>query len=117
MDKGLAQKLVTQEAHANLAEVWFKFIGYVGATTIFHAAAEASGSLSLSVLKWVSFALLLNWVNYQVNKLTWAFFPSSSATSSTPNTKAVIISVFCTSFIMFGAYRLVHYLVSVLFNY
>ncbi|PYE30816.1 hypothetical protein DFP83_11314 [Idiomarina fontislapidosi] len=117
MDKSLVEKLVTQEAHANLAETWFKFIGYVGATALFEAAAEKADSTTLEILKWVCFALLFNWINYKVNKLTWALFPSTSATNTDPSVKAVSISVFSVSLIMFGVYHLVQYLVSVFLTY
>jgi len=113
INKELSVKLGTQEAHAIIAEAWFKFLGYTGATAIFHAAAEKVGSYPLVILKWVCYLLLFNWVNYQINKLIWFAFPSTDIVNAKPSDKAIGISVFVSSVLMLCIYKFVFYLFEV----
>lgn len=113
MDRETALKYGTGEARAIAAEAWFTFLGYVAATAVLHAAAAKTNALALVILKWVSYALLFGWVNYKVDQLIWTHFPVTDPTKKRAKGWHIAVSVTASTFIMFGVYALVFYLVEV----
>ncbi|KXS31513.1 MAG: hypothetical protein AWT59_2380 [Candidatus Gallionella acididurans] len=81
MDKEIQTKIVLGEAGADLAEAWFKLLGFVAVTGVFHAAAEKTDLLGLAAVKWICYGLMFIWLQYKVDKATWLLFPTADPTN------------------------------------
>jgi hypothetical protein len=112
-NKQIGIKMGTFEAHAIIADAWFKFLGFVAVTAIFHYAATKTDTLLLSSLKWTCYILLFGWCNYQVNKLIWFVYPSSDIENEKPNDITIGVTVWLSSMIMLATYKLVFFLLGV----
>ena len=112
MDRNTAIKIITGEAHAKLAEGWFKFLGFVALTAVFHAAAAKTDHLILEALKWICYIFLFRWTNFKIDQLIWLLFPSTNPVSKRRKEKNVIISVFISTMIMLFVYFLVLFLIN-----
>ena len=107
------RKLARGELHAIFAEAWFKFLGFVAVTTVFHAAAIKSGHIVLVIFKWACYLLLAMWTNFKIDQAIWTFFPSVDPTSFNTKPRLFPLSVFLSVMLATGVYMLVIILIQV----
>ena len=107
-------RINTGESRARLAETWFKFLGFVGLTTVIHAAAQTTANWGLAVLTLVCYIVMFGWVEFRVDSLIWRLFPSVDPTSESVDHSRIPISVGASATIMIGVYLFAISLVEVL---
>lgn len=78
MDVDAKKKIMLGETGATFAEAWFKLLGFVAVTGVFHAAAEKTGIPGFIVLKWCCYIFMCLWLQYKVDSAIWFLFPSTN---------------------------------------
>jgi hypothetical protein len=78
MDVDAKKKIALGETGATFAEAWFKMLGFVAVTGVFHAAAEKTGMPGFIILKWCCYVFMCLWLQYKVDSAIWFLFPSTN---------------------------------------